>query len=235
MKAGDYYYAYHMRADAGTIRNFTVCYSKQRGCPVWVAAPMHNCYKGSSGRNESYKQDPALEALGCTQIGKRSGYTRGHLLGSSDRTVSAATNKQVFYYSNIGPQLSDGFNTGGGAWNNLESLVDGQWCADTLYQVIGCHWANDEKVSSGTVIPTHYYKVLLRTKTGRTRKAVADCRADELKCAAFLLEHKAQPGLKPNASMLIAVSELERMTGITYFPNVPNAPKNTCDPSDWGL
>lgn len=235
VKTGDYFYAYHMRADAGTIRNYTVCYSKERECPVWVAAPMHSSYKGNSGRNNSYKQDPALEALGCTQVGKRDGYTRGHLLGSGERTVSVATNKQVFYYSNIGPQLSSGFNTGGGAWNNLESLVDGQWCADTLYQVIGCYWSNENKKSNGTVIPTHYYKVLLRTKTGKTGKAVSQCRPDELKCAAFLLEHKGQQGLKPNFSMMIPVSDLERMTGITYFPNVPNAPKTSCNASDWGL
>ena len=44
------------------------------------------------------------------------------MLGSSDRTVSQATNDQVFYKSNIGPQLQNGFNTGGGVWNNLRGL-----------------------------------------------------------------------------------------------------------------
>lgn len=231
-KAGDYYYAYHIRPDNRNMRNYSVCYSKELGCPVWVSAPMHNCYKGNSGRTDSYAQDPDL---GCSQVGRRSGYTRGHMLGSSDRTVSRETNRQVFYYSNIGPQLQSGFNTGGGAWNNLESFVDGQWCADTLYQVIGCYWANKNKKVDGTVIPTHYYKVLLRTKRGNSGKWVVDCSADELKCAAFLVEHKSQAGLKPNRNMMIPVAELERMTGFTFFANVPNAPKSECNPSDWGL
>ena len=50
-----------------------------------------------------------------------------------------------------------------------------------------------------------------------------------------MLEHKSQKGLRPNASMMMSVSELERMTGFTFFPNVPHAPKDTYDPADWGL
>ena len=34
---------------------------------------------------------------------------------------------------------------------------------------------------------------------------------------------------------LMSVVGLERITGVTYFPNVPNAPKNTFKASDWGL
>ena len=34
---------------------------------------------------------------------------------------------------------------------------------------------------------------------------------------------------------LLSVADLERLTGVTYFPNVPNAPKNTFSASDWGL
>lgn len=233
VKTGDYYYTYHMRADASAVRNFTVCYSKELMCPVWIAAPMHSSYKGSSGRNDAYKSDPTLE---FTQPGRWDGYTRGHMLGSSDRTISKPTNKQVFYHSNIAPQLQNGFNQGDGVWNNLEEhLVDKQWCADTLYQVIGCYWENENKKVDRTVIPTHYYKILLRTKSGNTRKSVADCSASELKCAVFMVEHRNQKGQEPNASMMMSVSDLEKKTGFTFFPNVPNAPKSTYSASDWGL
>lgn len=235
-KPGDYYYAYHMRADAGKIRNFSVCYSKKYECPVWVAAPMHSSYKGKSGRNDAYKQDPVLAGLGCSQIEKRTGYTRGHLLGSSDRTVSVATNQQVFYLSNIAPQLQSGFNEGQGVWNNLEEYVDGLWCADTLYQVVGCYWENTNTKASGTVIPTHYYKALLRTKKGNTGKWVVNCSRDELECVAFIVRHNSsQKYTDPNESMMIPIEELEEMTGFTFFANVPNAPKDTYNPSDWGL
>jgi hypothetical protein len=33
----------------------------------------------------------------------------------------------------------------------------------------------------------------------------------------------------------MSVADLEKITGVTYFPNVPNAPKTTFKASDWGL
>ena len=242
----DLYYSHVFRSDASSVRNFSACYSKSMIHPVWVAAPMHSSYKGSSGRNESYKDDPNIS---CTQSARFTGYTRGHMLGSSDRTVSVATNKQVFYYSNIGAQLSSGFNTGGGAWNNLESLVDDQWCADTLYQVIGCvfeTWTDrygktvTAKTASNSAgdqfqVPTAWYKVLLRTKKGTTGKRVDQCSADELQCAAFILGHYSNASHQPSAKDMYSVAEVEKLTGLTFFVNVPNAPKDNYSSSDWGL
>lgn len=233
----DYYYAYHMIPDKGNgkVRNFAVCYSDELGCPVWVASPMHSYYtQRNTSRSDAYAPDPKIPS--SIQVHKRDGYTRGHLLGSSDRLVSAGANKQAFYYSNIAPQLSSGFNTGGGVWNNLESYCDEQLCSDTLYMVNGCHWENKRTTSSGTVIPTHYYKVLLRTKKGNSGKWVVNCSESELKCVVFMVEHNSsQHKVQPHRGMMMSVAELEELTGHTFFPNVPNAPKDTYNPSDWGL
>lgn len=233
----DYHYAYHMIPDKGNgkVRNFAVCYSEELGCPVWVASPMHYYYTAkNTSRSDAYAPDPEIPS--SIQVHKRSGYTRGHLLGSSDRLVSRGANEQAFYYSNIAPQLSSGFNTGGGVWNNLESYCDDQLCADTLYMVNGCYWENYNTKSSGTVIPTHYYKVLLRTKKGNSGKWVVNCSASELKCVVFMVAHNSnQHQVDPHRGMMMSVAELERMTGHTFFPNVPNAPKDSYNPSDWGL
>lgn len=233
----DYYYAYHMIPDKGNgkVRNFAVCYSADLGCPVWVASPMHSYYTAkNTSRSDAYGPDPDIPS--SIQVHKRSGYTRGHMLGSSDRLVSRGANVQAFYYSNIAPQLQDGFNTGGGVWNNLEEHCDGLLCADTLYMVNGCYWENKKTTSSGTVIPTHYYKVLLRTKKGNTGKWVVNCSESELQCVVFMVKHNSsQHKVEPHTGMLMSVAELERMTGHTFFPNVPNAPKDTYKASDWGL
>jgi DNA/RNA endonuclease G (NUC1) len=107
------------------------------------------------------------------------------MLGSADRLSSTATNKQVFYYSNIAPQYSDTFNTGGGAWNNLEDHIDDLVCSDTLYVVIGCYFdqytdkygntGRPAKISYGgrsdVSRPTMFYYALLRTKSGSSGKA----------------------------------------------------------------
>lgn len=246
----DYYYAYHLCPDVyvpGTNnrqlrRNYSVCYSDDLKCAIWVAAPMHTCYaQKNTERTDAYRADPDISV---SQPGKWEGYTRGHLLGSGERLVSNATNRQVFYYSNIAPQLGQPyFNTGGGAWNTLEEWVDTQWgnTADTTYQVIGCYWADRNKKVSGTTIPTHFYKVLLRTK-GHKNKWVVDCSRDELQCIAIMIEHRTysksevpQPSQYASKGLLMSVKALEEKTGLTFFANVPNAPKDTYNPSDWGL
>ncbi|MBO4570430.1 MAG: DNA/RNA non-specific endonuclease [Bacteroidales bacterium] len=237
----DLYYSHTFRADAASIRNFSSCYSKSKIHPVWVAAPMHNCYKGNVKRTNAYQPDPNIK---CTQNGAFDGYTRGHMVGSSDRNITAPTNRQAFYYSNIGAQLNSGFNTGGGAWNKLEDKVDGFLCQDTLYQVIGCVFDTftdrygvtvTPRTASGSQIPTAWYKVLLRTKNGNTGKDVRNCSRDELKCIAFVLGHYGNQSHVPSINDAYTVEQVEAMTGLTFFVNVPNAPKDTYNRTDWGL
>ena len=249
------YYAIHMCAggekgpDGRTARNYTVCYSGQYHCPVWVAAPRHAMYVGSSGRTDAYRQDPDIPS--SIQYNSKStggGCNKGHMLGSAERTSSTATNRDVFYYTNIAPQLSANFNTGGGRWNVLEDYVDTQVCADTLYEVLGCYFEKYTDAYGETQVPTTisfggrndvsmptmFYYVLLRTKKGNSGKALKDCTADELKCVAFVRSH-VNVRQAVSSRELMSVADLERITGVTYFPNVPNAPKSSFKASDWGL
>lgn len=234
----DYYYAYHLRADNSAQRNLSICYSASKACPVWVAAPLHSCYKGSAGRS-GYSPDPqvpshiqATPAAGDTNKGNW--VNRGHMLASNKRTVSSATNSQVFYYTNIAPQNGSTLNTGGGLWNNLEDYEDDIMCADTLYTVHGCHWTNSNETFNGQVVPTHFYKVYLRTKRGNSGKWVKECAASELQCVAFYMSHDVEK-CQPSQRFMMSVAELEEITGHTFFPNVPNAPKESFSPSDWGM
>ena len=254
------YYAWHLcsggeKGPGGkTARNYTVCYSATHHCPLWVAAPRHSMYVGSAGRNDSYRQDPLIPSnIQYSSKSTGGGCNKGHMLGSAERTSTKDTNRDVFYYPNIAPQLSSGFNTGGGGWNTLEDWVDGQVCSDTLYVVIGCYFekfththdkgeltANPETISycgrNDVSKPTMFYYVLLRTKNGRTGKALKDCSADEMKCAAFVRTHSnALKGVDVTYLDMMTVSELESLTGVEYFANVPNAPKSTAKASDWGL
>ena len=131
----------------------------------------------------AYRNDPDIN---CTQAGHWSGYTRGHMLGSNERRVTKNVNRDVFYYSNIGPQLQTYFNTSGGQWNTAEDWVDKQWrgLADTCYQVVGTYWENTPKVVDGTTIPTHYYIVLLKAKKSAGNKWVVNCSQGELQSIA---------------------------------------------------
>ena len=251
------YYAHHICAGGEkgpggkTARNYTVCFSAEHHVPVWVAAPRHKMYSGNSGRNDSYKVDPNIpSSIQYSSKSTGGGCNKGHMLGSAERTSSVATNKQVFYYSNIAPQLDGTFNTGGGGWNKLEDWIDGKVCSDTLYVVIGAYFdkytdkrgntVNPKKISycgrSDVSFPTMFYYILLRTKSGNSGKPLSKCSANEIQCAAFVRSHHASlKGQNVNRDDLMSVSDLEKITGFTYFPNVPQAPKSSYNASDWGL
>ena len=250
-----YYYAHHIcgggernAQSSASARNYSVCFSSEHHCPVWVAAPRHSMYSGSAKRTDAYQHDPQIPSnIQYVRKDADSGCNNGHMLGSAERTSSTETNRQVFYFSNIAPQYSDTFNTGGGAWNNLEDHIDDLVCRDTLYTVIGCYFDTytdaygntgvPKKISFGgrsdVSRPTMFYYALLRTKGGNTGKSVKDCSASELQCAAFVICHEQAKGHKPEARDIISIEELEAITGFTYFDNVPNAPKSTVNANDW--
>ena len=252
----DLYYAHHICAGGEKgpggkkARNYTVCFSAEHHCPVWVAAPRHTMYQSGASRTDAYAKDPSIPSdIQYNSKSTGGGCNKGHMLGSAERLSSTATNKQVFYYSNIAPQYSSTFNTGGGGWNTLEDWVDGQVCSDTLYVVIGAYFdkytdpqgftGNPAKISFGgrtdVSRPTMFYYVLMRTKKGNSGKALSQCPTSEIKCAAFVRSHEIAKGTKVSSKEMMSVSDLEKITGFTYFPNVPQAPKTSFAPSDWGL
>ena len=259
VKNGDYHYAYHTISDFKVgnynARNYTVCYSAENHGPVWVAAPLHNCYVTKSG-NRSYSQDPDVPA-GIQPASKSLAdpYNKGHMLGNRERSRTAVMRRQVCYYTNIAPQHSGTFNMGGGAWNNLEDVIDKYWDAtknssvgDTLYVVVGAYYktwtdsygntASPKKAAFGgqqAGVPTMFYYAMLRTKNAKSGKSVLRCSREELQCAAFVMSHAMQKGHKPSRSDMRSVAEVERLSGFQFFTNVPNAPKDTYNPSDWGL
>ncbi|MBR5849996.1 MAG: DNA/RNA non-specific endonuclease [Alistipes sp.] len=244
-KEGDYYYTRHYidvnNPQGTTARNYAACYSRTKQCVVWVAAPMHSFYtQKNTSRTDAYGPDPSFDFTQMTWTFSQIGYQRGHMLGSADRYVSRLANEQTCYFSNIAPQLAS-FNQG--TWGQAETLEGKQWQnqADTTYQVIGAYWdpAKSPIVKNGVEVPTHYYKVLLRTKN-HVNKAITSCSKAELQCVAIMIEHKDYSATVKYSEFVekgwvMSVADLEKLTGFNYFTNVPNAPKESYSAAEWGL
>lgn len=186
---------------------------------------------------------------------------RGHMLasgyrGCGDANNPAEINVQTFYSCNIAPQGGEVFSS---LWLQAEQHIqDNYVCADTLYCVSGAHfdegaiaaydgsWVNTNAQTRGHIdeskpceVPTHYYKLILRTRNGNTGKAIQDCSASELIAVGFWFENgdgtddsgAAKPTL--DASYLKSVAWIEQQTGFFFFPDVPPSVKQQCNPSDW--
>lgn len=238
----DLCYAAHFCNGLPGGRNYSVCYSIGNRSGMWSAFPLHECYKGSQNRSDAWAYDPELPQSIQPNLVKGSykpqpGYSKGHLLASGDRTVNATANIQTFYVTNAAPQWQNSFNSG--VWSSLETDCWKNICPDTLYVVSGV-WgvhAEDRVTDQSGVsctVPSHFYRVLLRSKAGDTGRKVQDLSADELQCVGFWFENRAYPSGKPSANMT-SVAEIERQTGMTFFVHVPNAPKETFDAGDWNF
>jgi len=212
------------------VRNYTLCFDKTKYAARWVAYPLHSCYIGGQDRSDDWAYDPNIvSSYQVSTYGYSTwGYTRGHQIPSADRTATLELNQQTFYMSNMTPQ---GYDYNSGIWLDLETRVRSYKCNDTLYVVTGAHWDNTYTNVSRYPVPTHYYKVLLRTRNGNTKKSVFGVAPEDLKCIGFWISHSATGSL--NASYCKSVADIEALTGFTFFPQV-DVDKTECIPSDWG-
>lgn len=168
------------------------------------------------------------------------GYARGHILPSASRYNTFNTNAQTFYSTNIMPQAYD-FN--GGSWVTIEGKVRGWSCPDTLFVVTGTLLESTKTLSKNgrTVrVPSHCYKLVLRTKSGNTRKHISDITsADELKCIGFLYENDNSEENTTPAQAAVSVAEIESRSGFKFFrnlnPAIADKVKAQKNLSDWGL
>ena len=214
-------------------RNYSICYDAAHYVARWVAYPMHSYYTSGSNSEAEFILDPNFsESQQISDYYKSgSGYQRGHQIAKAQRKVTTVARTQTNYYTNMTPQNG---TLNGGKWLDLEEKERGKWmCSDTLYMVSGCHFDNYNTTvrnddGKTCPVPTHYFKVMLRTKSGRTGKSVASCSASELICAAYLVANNASA-----IPQIMSVAELEKKVGFTFFVNVPNAPKTTYTRTDW--
>lgn len=150
-----------------------------------------------------------------------SGWARGHMLPSANRYNTWQTNAQTCYATNIMVQQY-GFN--GGAWATLENKERTKSCTDTLFVVVGTLFEDNKTVNRNNRVvgvPSHCYKLLLRTKSGNTRKHISEITsADELICIGFLYENSAASENTSMSAAAISVAEIERRSGFTFFRNI---------------
>jgi DNA/RNA endonuclease G (NUC1) len=246
-----YYVSSNGQSDAspttkGRVRNYTICYDEANHQPLWVAYPMHPWYDGGAGRNEAWQYGPYIPQNVQPNLSRsyEGEYSRGHMLASSDRQKTVAMNKQTFYYTNMSPQIQNEFN--GGIWNDLEIEVQslGFNCSDTLYVVTGAAFIGSTRTASDRdgmklPVPTHYYKVLLSSKSGRTGKSISQLSASELRCVGFWLGH-FDYGTKDKISSkeMTTVADIEAKTGFKFFPMLSEeakSVKSSYKASDWGF
>ena len=211
------YYTHSFKMDGKTYRNYSFGWSQKDRVALWVAYPLCKFYtNGSAGRTNAWDLDPLLgEDSAAPFSGYAGPYARGHQLPSADRQCCYEANAQTFYGTNMTPQLNEHNE---GIWSNLESKVRNIASgSDTTYVVTGVIVSPSsiiEKDSYGknVTVPDAYFKVLLRYSKSST--------LGQWNAAAFYLEHRKYDE-KIGKQHSMSVDELEKITGIDFFVNLP--------------
>lgn len=205
------------------------CYQMVKGLPI-------------GNYDSDFTDDPDLRSTYWLQNARTyysgSGFDRGHICPSADRRYSKKANQQTYYYTNMqpqyhmfnaGPRLANGNQDWNkkSPWLRLEEQVR-SWTTsikgtsvDTLYvakggtiedgQLLSTNRYPDGIIDGALRIPQHFFVALLaKTQTG-------------YRAIGFWLEHdNVDHSANSISSYACNIRELERLTGIDFFCNLPD-------------
>jgi len=151
-------------------RDFVLSFNPKRLDPNWVAWQLDSRYLGTVRRRDDFRADESLPTS-ATRVTPHdylhSGYDRGHLCPSADRTATAEMNSLTFLMTNMVPQVHE---LNAGPWERLEDhardLV--KKTGAELYIVAGPLFDESPKtIGRGVAVPRATYKVIVVLSTGQ--------------------------------------------------------------------
>jgi endonuclease G len=196
---------------------YVLSYHRDNGRPNWVSWHLDSSWLGSKPRQDDFRADTTLPAgwyrvQGTDYSG--SGYDRGHMTPSADRTKTVADNSATFLMTNMIPQAPDNNQ---GPWASLESYcrtLVGQ--GNELYIISGGYGVSGLIANGHVAVPSSTWKVIIVLPSGTND--VSRVTGTTRTIAVWM----------PNSNGLntdwrthrVSVDYVENLTGHNYFSNV---------------
>lgn len=191
---------------------YTVSYNSDYRIANWVAYELtaQEAKSKKAERSNKFVPDPDVKGASATNEDyTRTGYDRGHLAPAGDMKWSAKAMRESFYLSNISPQ-KPGLNRG--IWKELEEQAR-LWAMDNgaVFIVTGPVITPEMKRlgKNRVAVPSAFYKVIATVTRG------------QLEAIAFLFDNRDYDKT-PLGSMAIPIDSVEKITGIDFFPSLPD-------------
>lgn len=205
--------------------SYIVSYNKDTKLPNWVAWHlMAEHADGEINRFGGYWEDEDVPKPRATKEDyKGSGWSHGHMCPAGDNKWDSIAMKETFLLTNICPQHS---NLNSGLWNKIEQDCR-KWAKryGNIYIVCGPVLLNREHETIGenkVVVPEAFFKVIL-------------CLQGKPKAIGFIVRNNE--GKKKRDQYVNTVDEVERITGIDFFPALPDDIENVVEANanldDW--
>lgn len=194
-------------------KGYTVSYNSRLNVPNWVAWELNrDKLVERESRSDKFLPDPDLPESQAvtTDDYKRSGMDRGHMCPAGDNRWHWRAMQESFYMTNICPQ---NHNLNRGDWKELEEACR-RWAEQegSIYIACGPIFYNRQPRTIGSkhkiAVPDAFFKVILCTGSQQPR--------------AIGFIYKNTSGNHPLDSYVNSVDQVERITGIDFFPALPD-------------
>jgi endonuclease G, mitochondrial len=202
---------------------YVVAYSPSHRGPSWAAWDLNRTYFGGAARHRGhFITDDSLPA-GFYRVTHAyytgSGYDRGHMVRSEDRTRSDADNASTFLLSNVLPQRHD---LNDGPWLRLEDACRtlAQYDGRELFIAAGpIYSAQPATIGHGVAVPVAFWKVVVVLAPGQGAEDVTP----ETRVVAVVMPNVDGIADAPWARYRVSVADVERRSGYRLLGRVPEA------------
>ena len=196
---------------------YSMSYSRDNGGPNWVSWHLDSSWLGSTPRQDDFRADTTLPA-GWYQVQATdfsgSGFDRGHMCPSADRTITVAANSATFLMTNMIPQLPANNQ---GVWANLESYTRSLVSQGNEIYIISGGQGLQFFIANGHVaVPAQTWKVIIVLPVGN----------NDVSRVTTATRTKTEE--KPNTETInsdwrtyrVSVDQVEAITGFDFLSNV---------------
>lgn len=189
---------------------YAVGYSYHYKDPVYSVVHLtKESAQGTVKRKDSFKEDASIPTQYRATLNdyKNTPYDRGHMTSAGDLSWSYDTMIESFYLSNMVPQNP---SVNRGPFRMLEITVR-NWAIKhgSLYVYTGPVFMNNYSVigKSAVAVPQDVYKVVYDPALN--------------KAIAFIIPNLLNVDVKDMTEYVVSIDEVERLTGIDFFPTMP--------------
>ncbi|HEU4765827.1 MAG TPA: DNA/RNA non-specific endonuclease [Pyrinomonadaceae bacterium] len=196
---------------------YALSYSRDNGGPNWVSWHLDTSWLGTAPRQDDFRADTTLPAGWYRVVGtdySGSGFDRGHMCPSADRTITIAANSATFLMTNMIPQLPANNQ---GVWANLESysrtLVSQ---GNELYIISGGHGLQHFIANGHVAVPAQTWKVIIVLPVGNNDVSRV---TTSTRTIAVVMPNSGSIGSDWRAYR-VSVDQVEAITGFDFFSNV---------------
>ncbi|MDQ4123395.1 MAG: DNA/RNA non-specific endonuclease [Acidobacteriota bacterium] len=202
---------------------YSLSYHRDNGTPNWVAWRLDASWIGGAPRQDDFRPDPSLPS-GWYQVTpddySGSGFDRGHMTPSGDRTRSAADNSATFLMTNIVPQTPENNQR---AWEDFESYCRTLAQAGNELYIISGGVGSRGRIGNNRVnVPAVTWKVVLVLPNGDNDLERIN---KNTRTIAVIMPNDNTVGFSWR-QYRTSVQRVEGLTGYNFYSNVPRIIQN---------